>query len=303
MQENSIAEVRGIAKEQNLDSFIAPIVQEKLKEFPDGEQYEKKASNMKMLTAIEKKSETYQALTKDDLVFLYEIDTPIEGFGYQRDPRIAELLAQRNTKEDAPIVLDCTSSQIATNQNEITDQTKAYVGPLFPGIFKKNIENLYTSFPEGKIKTFETKIGGKTKDQLEAELKQKNITVGTYAKQLLESPDFTTSKNIENIDLVRLTVGDLGFANGATTDEIYKRAEDFGLELCPPEVGPQVSLSYSGGEYLRIAMKQISDRDGDPRVFRLRRLGDGLWLDAGSARPALRWDADYEFVFRTRKEA
>lgn len=308
MQENSIAEVRGIAKEQNLDLFIAPIVQEKLNEFPDGARYEKKAGDMKKLTAIEKKIESNELLTKDDLVFLYEIDNKIEGFGYQKDPRITEILNKRDPKEDAPIVFDCTPSQIATAQNEITENTKAYIGPLFPGIFKKNIEHLYTSFPEGKVKTFETKIDGKTKEELEKELKEKNITVGDYAQQLLDSDDFKDSvklskNNIEDIDLVRLTVGDLGFSNGATMDEIYKRAEDFGLELCPPEVGPQLRLSYSGDEYLNIGMKQIAGRGGDPCVFGLDGDAGGLWLGTRFAEPARRWRADCGFVFRTRKDA
>lgn len=218
-------------------------------------------------------------------------------------------ITPETSKDDAVKMLkivdnvDCTPSQIATTQNEITENTKAYIGPLFPGIFKKNIEHIYTSFPEGKKQTLETKIGGKTKEELERELEEKSITVGTYAKQLLDSPDFTTSKNIEDIDLVCLTVGDLGFSSGATTDEIYKRAEDLGLELCPAEVGPQLRLSYSGDEYLRIAMKQITDRGGRPSVFSLDRDGDGLWLGTSDAEPSRRWGADDEFVFRVRKEA
>lgn len=43
MQEGSIAEVRGVAAEQNLDPHICSVVQEKLNDFPDGKQYEKKS--------------------------------------------------------------------------------------------------------------------------------------------------------------------------------------------------------------------------------------------------------------------
>ena len=120
---------------------------------------------------------------------------------------------------------------------------------------------------------------------------------------MLDSPDFTTSKNIEDIDLVRLTVGALGFSGGATTDEIYKRADELGLELCPPEVGPQLRLSYSGDEWMRTAMKQITVRDGGPRVFYLRRHGDDLWLFTDRVEPLSRWDVDDKFVFRPRKDA
>src|SRR3989344_892563 len=50
MQENSIAEVRGVAPEQNLDPYINDIVKVKLAEFPDGPAYEQKSSDMKLLT-------------------------------------------------------------------------------------------------------------------------------------------------------------------------------------------------------------------------------------------------------------
>ncbi|MBI5400671.1 MAG: hypothetical protein HZB12_00945 [Candidatus Yonathbacteria bacterium] len=284
------------------------IIKERLATIPNGEAFAKKSQDMKCVTALVKKQEKGEQFTKDDLVFLYEIDALIEGFGYEKDPRIAELRAKRNPKEDAPIVLDCTPDQIATTQTEITPSTKAYIGPFFPGIFTKNIEHLYTSFPEGKIKTLETKIGGKTVEEYKAELKQKNINVDLHAESLLNSPDFKSSvesskNSIEDIDLVCITVGDLGFENGATADEIYKKAEEFGLELCPFEVGPALRSSYSGTEWMRIAMKQISDRAGRPGIFNMDSDVDGLWLDADFAEPSRRWGAGNEFVFRARRDA
>ena len=97
MEQGKIAEIRGVAEQQNVDSCISPVVQEKLTEFPDGKEYEKKTEDMKKLTEIERKTEKNQKLTKPDLIFLYEIDSPIEGFGYQTDPRIQELRDKRNS--------------------------------------------------------------------------------------------------------------------------------------------------------------------------------------------------------------
>lgn len=57
-------------------------------------------------------------LTKDDLRFLYEIDSPIEGFGYKKDPRIEELLDGRNKKEDLASVFDCQLGQISLTKEE-----------------------------------------------------------------------------------------------------------------------------------------------------------------------------------------
>ena len=44
---------------------------------------------MKKLTEINNKKEE---LNKEDLSFLYEIDNNIQGFGYNKDPRIEEIL-------------------------------------------------------------------------------------------------------------------------------------------------------------------------------------------------------------------
>ena len=50
-------------------------------------------------------------------------------------------------------------------------------------------------------------------------------------------------------------------------------------------------------------MKQITDSDGDPGVFRLERDDDGLWLRDDWAEPGGEWDPSSGFVFRLRKPA
>ena len=306
MQGEEIGEVRGIAPEQNLDPYIADIVEKKLQDFPDGKSYEKKNADMKYLTFISNKIKKDEELSKNDLIFLYEINSKIEGFGYQRDPRIKELRDQRDPKIDTPIVMECDPSEIAWSQAEINETIKAYVGPLFPGIFKQlsNLEHIYTSFPEGKIRKSELEIGGKTAEELENELKEKNVYISSYAQDMLHSPDFTTLPNPEQIDTVRLKVSDLGFPGGATTDQIYAKAVELGLELCPAEVGPYQRLKDTDQElynYYWIAMKQITDRRGYPSVFGLSRLVDGLELRYDLARPDDRWLSVDELVFCSRK--
>jgi len=118
MQGSEIAEVRGVAHEQNLDSYIAPIAEEKMGEFHDGEKYQKKSRDMRYLTEIDKKIKDNQDLSKEDLRFLYQIDKKIEGFGYENDPRIKELLSTRNIKSDLAFVLDIPKEKISINQEE-----------------------------------------------------------------------------------------------------------------------------------------------------------------------------------------
>ena len=299
---DKIGEVRGILEHQAMEPTITPVLEEKLKEFgPEADQYKKKVEDMRRMTEIENKTKISQPLTREDLIFLYEIDQPIEGFGYDKDPRIEEIRKTRNSKQDAPVMFNCDPNQIATNEREIAENTKAYIGPLFPHIFTKKIEHIYTSFPEGKIQKYETQIGGQTKDELEEEMKAKDIKISNYAQSLLDNSDFKTQPNVENLNLIRLTVKDLEFSNYATTEQIYQKAQELGLDLCPAEVGPHLQLSYSGSDWMLIAMKQITDRDGDPRVFNLHRPGGDLWLHGYDAHPQRMWYSSLPFVFCSRK--
>ena len=95
---NEIGEVRGTSKNQNLESNMEPILDKKLEEFPDKEKYKKKVHDMKFLTLIEEKQKNNLELSLDDLKFLYEVDSKIEGFGYQDDPRIEEIISKREKK-------------------------------------------------------------------------------------------------------------------------------------------------------------------------------------------------------------
>jgi hypothetical protein len=106
MTGRQVREVRGIANGQNLDKHIGDVVATKLKKLPDGEKYNKRVTNMLRMTAIEKKQGSRETLSQDDLKFLYEIDSPIEGFGMSNDPRIAEILRERDIFADFGVILD-----------------------------------------------------------------------------------------------------------------------------------------------------------------------------------------------------
>lgn len=348
MQEDQIGEVRGVAdNDQNLEGNMAAIAEEKMKELPGAEKYRKASADMKALTAIEKKTACGETLTRNDLVFLYELDALIEGFGYQRDPRIAELRNRRNPVEDMPIVFECSEDQIVHDISEIKEGTEAYIGPLVPGIFDKiqeyGIEHIYTSFPEGRIRKETVEIGGRdyreflwelgqkkininfskwenVRDALEKiknkkissetmkfleELVQKKINITEYATDMLKSKDFVVLEEAEEAILVRLKVRDLGIGKQyPTTDDIYKRIGELGLELCPAEVGPNYRLQYQNqpmGEWFWVGMKQITDRGGIPDVFYLERDEGGVWLRVNWAVSTREWGPGSGLVFRLRK--
>ncbi|MFH1608900.1 MAG: hypothetical protein ABH951_02720 [Patescibacteria group bacterium] len=305
--QNQIGEVRGVADgQQNLEGNMALILEEKLKDFGnEADKYKKKSADMKKVTELVKKQEKNEQFTKEDLIFIYEMNSSIEGFGYEKDPRIVELRKQRNPKEDAPIVFECKSDQVAYGLNEINENTKAYIGEWNPEIFKKipkNIEHLYESFPDKKIFRKEIELTTKTSEEYTKEIEAQGMKIYSYAQDMLKKIE--SLKNKEKADLVSFSVEQLGFPNGATLEKIYERAKELDLELCPPQVGPELRLNYKdqpNGEYLRIAMDSIADRDGSPGVFLVACDGDGLWLDDDRGDLDSLWSGDDRFVFRSRK--
>ncbi len=305
MQENQIAEVRGIAPDQNMDPFISDVVQNKMSEFPDGESYKKKSSDMKRLTELEKKNRSGEELDKIDLRFLYEMDSSIEGFGYHKDPRIAELLESRDKNADACIVFDCTPDQVAHSVNELDDDTVAYIGEWSPEVLK-NIPNtvkyLYESFPEKKIFKKTIVLSTKTPEQYQQELIAQGNKIGSFALSMLKK--INALPQSEKVDLVQFNVKQLGFPSGATLEQIFDKAKRLNLDLCPPQVGPELRLSYADqtyGEYLRIAMEPINDSDGYPSLFDVHRNDIEPWLGSSSGRLGNHWGADGKFVFHVRK--
>jgi hypothetical protein len=124
MEGSQIAEVRGVAPDQNLDPYIGDVAEKKLQEFPDGPKYKKKAHDMKLLTEIDKKYKADKELSKEELTFLYEIDGKIEGFGYEDDPRVEEIKKDRNKKRDYSNIYNIEERYIIDNNRNLDENTK-----------------------------------------------------------------------------------------------------------------------------------------------------------------------------------
>ena len=264
--------------------------------------------DLRHLLDLTDKHSRNEPLTKDELAFLYEVDKPITAIGYES--LIEKLHKDRNVEEDMLTIFGCTKEQIAHAPSEITENTKAYVGQLEPGIFQKlpeTLEHVYTSFPENKIRRATVEIGGKSKEQLLDEMKASGIHFLSSLESTMDNPGFIIGTKREKVTLIRLRVSDLGFKTDATINQIYERAQALGLELCPPDTGPNYRLQYKdqprgqgSKEWVCVGMKKIPNEDGYPSIFILQCLGVGLWLDTTDrgTTTCLPWTF---FVFRFRK--
>lgn len=156
--------------------------------------------------------------------------------------------------------------------------------------------------PELKVfKTIKLGTNGlKTADDFRKAIKDKGMRIGDYADDILGKPAFTVATEETEIDLVVVSVAELGFKNGATREQIYIRAKELGLDTCSAEVGPQLRLQYKNqpmSEWLLIAMEPITASVGDLEVFCVYRDGIDFWLYSDFDDPALVWGPDDRWVF------
>ena len=142
---DKIGEIRGIADNQNMEPEMMPILEEKLKEFPDKDKYLKKEHDMKLLTLIDKKVNNNIELTLEELKFLYEIDSKITGFGYRKDPRIEEIKRKRNERRDYSLIYNVKEEEVALSIQEWLNNPEKF--KALPG----SIDSLYLTSAEGLV--------------------------------------------------------------------------------------------------------------------------------------------------------
>ena len=120
-------------------------------------------------------------------------------------------------------------------------------------------------------------------------LAAERVRIGDSADEILGRPAFFYARTPKQVKLVVLSSAELGLeADAVSHAEVYRRAKQMGLELCPAEVGPQLRLAYRNqplGEALDIAMEPVSTYAGEPTILALVNFGTGLALigaDGGS---------------------
>jgi hypothetical protein len=106
------------------------------------------------------------------------------------------------------------------------------------------------------------------------------------------------------IDLYKATNAELGLTQGGTVAQTFEAIAKIGGEKLPAESGPQYRLQNSDqklGEWELMYMDPITDRYGDPSVFRVERDEGGLWLCGGAADPDDIYYAEDVWVFGRKR--
>ncbi|OGZ73426.1 MAG: hypothetical protein A2908_04090 [Candidatus Staskawiczbacteria bacterium RIFCSPLOWO2_01_FULL_38_12b] len=157
------------------------------------------------------------------------------------------------------------------------------------------------SITEFKVfKTIKLGTGPTNADGFRCHLKKDNIRIGDYANDIIGKPVFSVATEEIELDLVVVSVAELGFPKGAGLKDIYAVAKKRGLELCPNEVGPQLRLQYKDqpkNEWLIIGMEPIAGSGGALSVFGVEHNGYGFWLNTYYGYPDDVWSEHYRFVF------
>jgi hypothetical protein len=137
------------------------------------------------------------------------------------------------------------------------------------------------------------------------------IKIGNAADEILGRPAFSYARTKTDVELAVLSAADLGAqSESSSLADVYKRASQLGLELCPAEVGPQLRLDYRNqplGEALHIAMEPVATYSGNPTILALANWGTGLLLIGSDGRSESMVLRKSRFVFavptRGRPEA
>ena len=144
------------------------------------------------------------------------------------------------------------------------------------------------------LATHEVFVGGKSGAELLQDLLRAGIHLNAAAEQFLNDPSFEQSSPMALVKVAELSVGLLGFNQGATLPAILGAAASFGLMPCHPATGAHLRLLLADqpegavgqpvtkgcappGSITVISLPLSSD-PAFPKGLYLRRIHGSLWL-------------------------
>ena len=170
-----------------------------------------------------------------------------------------------------------------------------------------------TIYPNCQTSPRVLNLGDHSKPELLKRLIENNISMNVWAEDLFSSSYFTTSSSKYSVTIVEINVSNLGFPDGSVITDIFERAIQLGLALCPLELVPYYRLHYrdqpegSRGKpvlehqapygSITIASAILTANDDFPKGFYLRRIEDVLWLRGYRSGADHIWSPNDRFAF------
>jgi hypothetical protein len=157
------------------------------------------------------------------------------------------------------------------------------------------------------------RVGGMTRSALLQALRERDIQLNPAAESLFDDPRFAPLGQERVIEISPVSVGELGFGEGATYAQIVARARERRLVECPLELGPRLRMQLldqpegalapptaphrapSGS--LTVASAPLDNADETPKGFYLRRIDGVLWLRGYWSWPGHLWSPQDVLVF------
>ena len=172
----------------------------------------------------------------------------------------------------------------------VNNQYPEHFQKLYRTYFARNAED--TKDEKGSAADFTLTLGTHRSgaDLLQTLIKEKCL-VSAWSKQALENPDFPVVAAEITVDIVVVSMLEMGFAEGefATLDTIYNRAKQIGLETCPVETAAQLRLQFLDqpdwttgerlGEFFVGSEPFVLTDDGFPKIFSVIRDDESVIQD------------------------
>ncbi len=136
-------------------------------------------------------------------------------------------------------------------------------------------------------------------------LKNKNYKVSPWIENIFDNNKLNYFEINYPINLVRVSLNDLGFKKHTELKNVYLKIKDMGLELVPPQIALFSRFLYDDqptGEWLRFAtpLKSMIDSDGVPHLPKLGKALNFYFVETYWAYENAVFHSHNEFVFKKK---
>ena len=156
-------------------------------------------------------------------------------------------------------------------------------------------------------------VGGTPKGELLTRLEAAGVALNEAGQSLFADARFTTRAEPYPLEVVEVSVADLGLEAGATFARVLEQAAISGLAPCPLELGPHLRLQWldqpegfvgqpvtqhrAPPGSLTVASLPVAEDDETPKGFYLRRIEGVLWLRGYRSGADHVWSPEDRFAF------